>query len=186
MLNIISSRTQKQTLFLLIALVIAICSLPLSASAYVTTGNNAFTIDGHTGIYTIDFTFGHQNHDVSIPLYAVRSPYQSDAMISYELLNKEDDSCKNSDFQCSLSIGNAIAIVLSDTQIRDEMYFIPKGTRASFTLLVVFESPRALGTLSSYLHVTHLPFLFDGKQKLRLNPSELQYYMTSAVKHLSQ
>lgn len=146
-------------------------AIPASADAYFTTAQNAFTVDNQTGVFTIDFAFGHKNYDVYIPVHAVRSGTPSLSELSYTIQRGNNETVK----------GSSVGIVLSGAHVKNGMYVIPKGTSATFRLLVIFTKD-SVDTGNAYtLTVTHLPFSFNGTQQLKLNPSELQYYATKPL-----
>ncbi len=140
--------------------------LPAEGEAYFTTDQDAFTVNGKTGVYTIEFAFGHDKHDIYIPAKALHGSTAVRNALSYELVDKNG----------GLASGTAVGIVLSSLPVRDGMYRIPKGKAARFTLLVLYTPPMNDGDYRA--QVTSLPFTFDGATKLQLNPSELQYYTT--------
>lgn len=140
--------------------------------AYRTTDQNAFTLDGRTGIYTIEYSFGHGHYDVYMPSLAQSRSAVSDTALSYTILDDEDEIAK----------GTHTALILSNATYQNGMYIVPKGVRARFTLLIVF-TPSDDETESHFrAEVTHLPFRLDETHQ-KLNPSELDYY-TSPTLHL--
>jgi hypothetical protein len=153
----------------LIAFVVAsVITTAHSVEAYQTTGQEAFTVDEHTGVYVINFAFGHGKYDISIPVHAGRSTEKSDTSVSYDVLSNTEETS-----------GSSTGIILSDAPLRDGMYVVPKGKMMNFTLLV-FYTPKSTVATEYHLAVTHLPFSFNGTQQLRLNPSELKYYQTES------
>ncbi len=157
--------------FLIVACLCIVNFLPNTASAYFTTGQEAFTVDNKMAVFTIDFSFGHKNHDVSIPVRAVFSELTTrNNELSFVVRDKNDD----------LAPGMVEAIVLSDIPVSKGFYVIPKGKSATFTLLVIYK-PTSTTTDSYTMQVTGLPFRFDTDKELSLNPSELQYYKTPAL-----
>jgi hypothetical protein len=140
-------------------------------SAYVTTGQQAFTVDGKIGVYAIQYTFGHQNHDIYIPINATRGLSTSNNSLSYEITHTDTTTGQ----------GKSVAIVLSTAPIENHMYHIKKGHVESFTLLVLYTHDQNESSQEFMMHVTNLPFNFDGTYQLHLNPSELQYYVTKPL-----
>jgi hypothetical protein len=144
---------------------------PFTASAYLTTGQESLTVNGQIGVYVIDFAFGHERYDIHIPAPAYKSAKPSPSALTFEVVDEHGTK----------GLGTAVGIVLSDAQVKDGHYTIPKGIRSSLRLLVLYtKSGHDTGNEFS-MQVTHLPFTFDGKQQLQLNPSELQYYTTKPV-----
>jgi hypothetical protein len=143
---------------------------PQEGFAYFTTDQEAFTVNSKVGVYTIDFAFGHEKHEVRIPVRAIRGGSAVNSSIRYELLNGTD----------AVLSGSAVGIVLSDAAIENGMYVIPKGKSETFTLLVLYTAP--VGVKNNYaVTVSHLPFTFGLTQQLQLNPSELTYYTTPSL-----
>ncbi len=156
-----------KSLILSIIAILAFSFLPHSGEAYFTTDQDAFTVNGKTGIYTIEFKFGHSKHDVYIPVKAIQGGDPVRNALSYELIGKDNGLAK----------GTAVGIVLSSLPLEDGMYRIPKGKAARFTLLVIYTAQNNEDA-DFRAHVTSLPFMFGTDLKLQLNPSELKYYTT--------
>jgi len=82
--------------------------------------------------------------------------------------------------------GDTASFIHSTAEIKDGMYFVPKGSRASFTLVTFFRTQTGTPTEKYSLLVENLPFLVDmGNPELQvrdLNPSELKYYTTDEVR----
>lgn len=140
------------------------------AEAYFTTDQNAFTVDNKTGVFTIDFSFGHASHDITIPVSAQpMSLVESETATLGYTITATDGKPVN---------GRMMGIVLSsDAPVSNGFYKIKKGESATFTLLMLFV-PDTKESRTYTASVSQLPFTFDGKQGLQLNPSELTYYTT--------
>ncbi len=139
-----------------------------SANAYFTTDQLSLSADNETAIFAIDFSFGHEKYDVYIPISATRGT-SSNSRISYEILGSD-----------RVSEGSSLGVVLSEAKRVGEYYIVPKGHKMSFTFLTFFTAENIVADKYK-AQVTGLPFMFDGKQQLGLNPSELQYYVTDSV-----
>lgn len=138
------------------------------AHAYFTTNQQSFSVDGRIGVYVIDYAFGHEKHEISMPVHAFRSATTSQNALGFEMLTDSNEK----------GTGDAVAIVLSNLKQKDGMYTVPKGKKATFRLLMLYtysenETPDTL-----HAQVTHLPFAFKGVQDLQLNESELRAYTT--------
>lgn len=146
-------------------------SLPSTTEAYFMTHQDAFTVDTSTGVFVIDFAFGHEKHDVHIPVAALRTTNHSNHALSFDVVNDKGTS----------GISSAIGIVLSDAKLVNGEYVVPKGVNQSFRLLVLY--PKSANDTDAQFRavVTHLPFSFDGTKDLQLNQSELRYYTTDLV-----
>lgn len=152
-----------------VALLIGALMATSPAYAYTTTGQTAFTVDGKMGVYVIDFAFGHEKYDVHIPVAAKNTDTTDAHAISYRLLTRENVPSTEASF----------GIVLSSAKIVNGEYVIEKGVRMPMRLLIITTGERKNEDLRA--QVTHLPFSFDGKKQLSLNPTELQYYTTGYV-----
>lgn len=144
-----------------------------SSEAYFTTSQSATLIpNSHTGLFTIDYSFGMPNREVSLPVDAVRSSEKLNTVVSYSILDEDENEVS----------GKTTSIVLSNASIDSKkMYSIPKGSSKKFKLVTLF-TPDVYDAHKKYrLQVTYLPFNFDGVQQLQLNPSELQYYTTKLI-----
>lgn len=139
--------------------------------AYETTAKQAFTLDGKTAIFLIEFAFGHENHEIHMPLSARAGNAETPTSLSYVIYDDEGEAAK----------GLTTGIVLSSAPYRKGMYVTPRGHKIPFTLLVAYTPSEDENQNAFRAEVTHLPFSFDGIQQLKLNPSELQYYTTEFV-----
>ena len=137
------------------------------SEAYTTTGQFAYSPNGHMGIYMTEFTFGHGDHDVYIPVLALRDQTIREDALSYTVTDEDG----------GIAEGTIAGIVASRATYKNGFYVVPRGTRETFTLLTIF-TPKSETSANYQTAVTHLPFNFDGSQSLKLNPSELQYYVT--------
>lgn len=157
--------------FVLIAVFLA----PITAAAYTVTDARAYRVNDTTALFYIDYAFGHENHDFYLPVLAVRDQaFGTEAKsIGYEVVINDDYATDD---------GSARAIVLADLPIEHGMYKIPKGYSAPFTLAVVYTTDPTAAAAEYAIQVTDLPFYSDDELTYyRLNPSELQYYVTDQV-----
>lgn len=147
---------------------------PSNAHAYFTTHQEARSLGNQTGLYLIEFKFGSPEHQVHMPIMAQNTTATNSTMVSYEILNEDDDV---------VTTGTAMGIVLSNASLDSDgtMYVTPKGFLKTFTLAVFFTPEKSDANKKYRLQVTYLPFNFDGTQQLKLNPSELQYYKTKLI-----
>ncbi len=142
-----------------------------SADAYLTTSQNAFTVDNRSAIFTIDFTFGHETRDIFIPLPALLNGEGTNPnALGFAVLDEDGKSVPST----------AAGIVLGGVPLKNGFYVIPKGKAATFTLLMIVKSGTTTET-ELHAQVTSLPFNFNGTSKQALNPSELQYYKTPNI-----
>ncbi len=139
------------------------------ALAYNTTHQESFTVDGKTVVYVIDYSFGHEKYNLTMPMHAVNSNTTATNTLSYEI-RTHDDAQGN---------GKAVGIVLSKAQLKNGVYTTKKGVLTDFRLLVLYTIAPGEKVEDFRMNVTHLPFAFKGVQDLELNASELRAYTTS-------
>lgn len=141
------------------------------AQAYLTTNQAAFTVDGKTAVFVIDYGFGHEKYDILMPMHAFTPKMNSIDGITYKITTIDGDPAR----------GNSYAIVLSDVKHENGMYIAPKGFRSNFRLLVLYTRGENEVSSSFRTEVTKLPFAFKNVRSLGLNPSELEKYVTPYV-----
>lgn len=154
--------------FVYSAFVVGIFTLSLDTTeAYNTTDQKTFGLDKNSALFLIDYKFGHKNHEIGMPFKTMNADSNATDTLAFSILDKDNKRIE----------GKTSSIILSKTSLKEGMYSIQPGHLNMFTLIVVF-TPSASSTPDYRLQVTHLPFNFDGKQQLELNPTELQYYTT--------
>jgi len=162
----------------IVGVVLITCLLPASVSAYFTTTQTAVALNDNVFLYIIKYDFGLKKYALELPIIALPESGESDVFaVGYKIVDDEGEVAR---------LGRSIGIVLSDAKLVDNKYFVPKGSSASFTLVVLVEATDA--ELESYsveqnlaMQVTSLPFVMkDGGITIKagLNSSELQYYKT--------
>ncbi len=171
---------EKSFLSLTTYLVFASVLVPQSVGAYFTTAQSAQMLgDGRGVLYTVTYDFGMQKNDLFLPIVPERKIETKDQsrIMTYALF---DDSEEETDY------GESTAVVLSNAEIRDGYYFVPRGTGKRFVLAALLMLPETAPerSLDLALLVTNLPFTIvnnAGKLPNQLNPSELKYYLTPEV-----
>jgi hypothetical protein len=155
-----------------VAVSILFFCLPFYTQAYFTTAQKEVDLKNGSGLFLIEYAFGMEKKEVSLPIFVSREGEVQKSLVSYEIRNEDNEL---------VSDGNSFGIVLSGAPIeKNGMYVIPKG-EAHKLVLAVFFTPLTSNTDSYRLQVSNLPFLFDGAQELSLNPSELKYYTTQLL-----
>jgi hypothetical protein len=156
--------------FLLTVMSLSVFGLSTSTThAYFTTGQKVVPLENGASLFVIDYKFGHEKHEIQLPIMATTSSLKATNTVSYEIIDKDGH----------IIPGKVSAIALSNARLgEDKMYSIPKNTAKKFTLIAVFIPTDRSAEDDHRLQVTHLPFNFDRKQQLQLNPSELKYYTT--------
>ena len=163
---------------LLLTAVIAV-SLPNTTNAYFTQEQTQTALTPITAMYTITYSFGLPKQDIYLPTGTQRNLMhgESDRTLGYTIREDGEDIT---------DAGDVAGVVLSNAEVKDGMYFVPKGSKASFTLVVLLRTQPNTPKEDYSLLVENLPFLVDmGGESLQvrdLNPSELQYYATDEVR----
>lgn len=158
---------------LVLALVLFVYfTLPLGARAYFTTAQHAYTANGETAVFIIDFSFGHKEYDMALPVAAQRTfNTKSTTTLQFEILD-EDNKRGN---------GSIVAAVLSNLKPENSMYVVPKGTKEQFRLVAFYKRTSEETGDAFRAQVTHLPVTLLGFEHLKLNPSELVRYTTNYI-----
>lgn len=162
----------------IVSIILAVAMvLPATAAAYTTTGQRAYEATDTTAIFTIEYAFGHEDYDLYLPALTTRGQSfgNGDTTLGYEIVQDDDFATAN---------GTAYAAILSNVPIVDGMYKVPKGFKASFTLIVLYVTDTDTTPAAYAARVTDLPFSMenaDERVEQRLNPSELQYYETEEI-----
>ena len=174
--------------------VLAIFVVPSVSQAYSTTAQSAIDLGNNKALFTITYKFGFLNREAYLPILASRNKNfeASGPNAGYAVLfnGKTEAKAASSTMQTndvnlklnySILPGKAKAIVLSDAQIKDGRYFLPKGKSGTFTLVAIVDMSTIANKDDMSLLMTSLPFTMidNGKRmEAQLNPSELQYYKT--------
>lgn len=142
-----------------------------NSHAYFTTAQKEINLGNGTGLFLIDYSFGMAKHEVLLPMVALQTAREATNTVGFSIINKDGQEVQ----------GKISAIVLSHAKItEDGLYKTTKGAGQKFTLAVFF-TPEVQNVNEYRLQVTNLPFNFDRKQQLQLNPSELTYYTTKLL-----
>ncbi len=186
-----------KTYIALVGLLLGSFLVPNVTQAYLTTSQSAVAVGKDTVLFTVTYKFGFLNRDVYMPILANRNREFTDTgtnagysilfdgktavTASSALATVEDANVK---LNYTILPGKAKAIVLSEAEIKDGRYFLPKGKTGTFTLVALVDMSKSTIKNDVSLLMTSLPFTMVDKGKkieARLNPSELQYYKTSEV-----
>jgi len=171
--------TKKSFPFLFVACAMVVL-MPHEAAAYFTKAQSAVMLKDSKGVlYSVTYDFGVKNYDVYLPIVPERKNGKVDQTRTqtYALLEESEEE---------VDFGETIGVVVSDAEIRNGEYFIPKGEARRLTMIVLLMLPEAAPTrsLDLALQATNLPFrMVNGGVSIgaRLNSSELQYYITPEV-----
>jgi len=156
---------------------------PNVSQAYLSTAKSAARLTPDTVLFTVKYKFGFLNRELYMPIGAVRGLSATDKSpyLGYTIFDKD---------HATTSIGSSVGLVLTsdeDIEIKNGQYYLPKSKGAEFTFITLLTIPteQRATDLDLSLQVTRLPFTLieDGEAlNARLNPSELQYYLTPDVK----
>lgn len=158
-------------IFFLLLLFVSFLGFTQNSHAYFTTAQREVDLGNGTGLFLIDYSFGTEKYEVLLPIIANNANKKATSTVEFSMLNKNN----------AIATGKISSIVLSHADTTEKgFYRTKKGIGEKFTL-VVFFTPDTPNMSEYRLQVTSLPFNFDGKQQLQLNPSELQYYTTKLL-----
>jgi len=151
-----------------------------TTEAYFTTRQTAETFGPTTEVFTITYHFGATDREFLLPITALRDTLDTtNKQLGFSIV---DGSNKPT------TLGTTTALVLSHAAIRDGRYVVPAGTSTDFTLVTVWTRPAGTSALPYRMLVTSLPFTMNVRgtaYENHLNPSELQYYITPPLHHIT-
>lgn len=148
---------------------IAICGLmvaPLSSYGATMTlvqdaepasnGGFAKLLNGSMALFTIQFEFTDEIFDVSVPIAAEYGVTYADRVdtVGYALKNEAGEEVKPA---------KVSALVLSDTTVKDNKYFLPKGQSGLFTLFVLADYSDSTPD-SIEASITKLPYFLNDRR----------------------
>ena len=165
----------KRSFIALFTFALLISALPQSTQAYVATKATSLRLNDHTLMFLLTYEFGHEKFAYRLPYVAIRGEDETASAAGYDIRNNG----------LRTNSGDAIAVVLSDAELEDGMYVVPKNESREFTLVTFLTVPEGVATSSKYsISVNSLPFEFvkDGvTYPNHLNPGELKNYQTPAI-----
>jgi hypothetical protein len=173
---------KKGFLFGCMTFVLMGVAMPQASDAYFTTAQSAMMLeDGKGVLYSVTYEFGTEKYDLYMPIVPERNGAREEQVrtMTYAFVDEDDQES---------AMGESVGVVVSDAEIRDGYYFVPKGEAKRFTLITLLRLPQTLvyEPFDLSLLVTNLPFDMkakDAEVAAQLNPSELQYYRTPAIKN---
>lgn len=179
------------------ALLFAAFIVPSTTQAYSVTKTSATDLGNGYALFTVTYKFGFLNRDLYMPVLANRNTKftETGSNVNYSILfdgqtkaTATTSTMNNSDLSVNLNYsilpGKAKAIVLSKAVIKDNQYYVPRGTSETFTLIALVDMRSSTIKNNLSLQMTSLPFtLVETKKKIeaRLKEAELASYKTSAV-----
>lgn len=178
-------------------LVLGALVIPTSSQAYSVTNSTATDLGNGYALFTVTYKFGFLNREMYMPIEANRNTKYTEkgSDVGYSILFNGQTEAKattsvmnNNDLSFSLNYnvlpGKAKAIVLSEAEIKDDRYYLPKGKSETFTLIALVDMRNSTMKKDISLQMTSLPFtMVDGKKQTgaRLKASELESYKTSEI-----
>lgn len=157
------------------ACLLAYICVPGVTHGYFTTNQEAVALRDNVALYTVSYAFGSDERDFYMPIMAVRDLAHDSGTenLGFEILEGGDTAT---------TTGTAVGLVLSNAEIIDGMYKVPKGYVGKFTLVVLYSVTPGNDETDYALHVQELPFkMGTDKEYQHLNETELQYYVTKKV-----
>ena len=179
--------------FLLLATLI----IPGVSQAYSVTNSTATDLGNGYALFTVTYKFGFLNRELYMPIEASRNTKftdkgedvrysilvndQTGAQATTSKINENDTSYS---LNYSVLPGKAKGIVVSNAEIKNDRYYLPKGKSETFTLITLVDMSSSLNKENLSLQMTSLPFtMVDGRKETdaRLNATELESYKTPKV-----
>ena len=137
----------------LLALFLLSC-IPHGAEAYFTTSQSALKLSENTALYTIEYVFGLEDHDLYMPVVAERGlSHGSDEKKLGYIFTEDTDAVQTQ--------GTSAGLVLSSAPLIDGMYKIAKGTAQKMMLFVILTADQSVTEEDFALQVQHLPYYVE-------------------------
>ena len=150
---------------------------PQASEAYTVKNQQAMKVTPDAALYTITYEFGFLNADVWLPIRATMSDRypESAGKVGYMLETEGEEYIPV----------QAEAVVLSDAAIVNDYYYVPRGERATFTLVAAVRTGAWFGeTGVPTLKVRSLPYILakndEPKAMYSLGQAELKTYQAPA------
>jgi hypothetical protein len=148
--------------------------LPTSAQAYEVVETSAVRLTPEHTLMTITYRFGFLNRELGMPVFTERNSERRGTTVGYNLVGSDGKV---------LTTGTTAAIVLSDAEIREREYHVPRGKNAEFTLVAFV---RTTGITEDFkLALTRLPFTMtddDVSVKAAVTADEIAAYQTNLIR----
>ncbi len=171
--------------------------IPTNSQAYSVTNSTATDLGNGYALFTVTYKFGFLNRELYMPIEASRNTKFTDKGedVRYSILLNDETGAQastskitNDDTSYSLNYnilpGTAKGIVVSNAEIKDDRYYLPKGKSETFTLVTLVNMSNSPSKENLSLQMTSLPFtLVDGRKETnaRLQATELESYKTPKV-----
>lgn len=149
--------------------------LPATTQAFSVTNTSATDLGNGKALFTITYKFGFLNRETYMSIGALRSTSSKNGYVNYELMTGKNEVLK---------AGQVAGLVLSNTQIKDNQYYLPKGKTAEFTLVTIADVSDVKNHRDLALVITSLPFsMIEGPLTLGAGvaATELPAYRTKSI-----
>lgn len=154
---------------------IGLTSLPQGSQAFTVTQTSARQVSDTVALYTIEYVFGARSNDLYLPREAMAGLLHTDQSdrLGYQIIR---------DLDRPVSFLKTTGLIVSDAAVKDNLYHIPVGTEATFTLIVRAETAAATRDADYVVQVTSLPYYVgQAKQRRAVNEVILRNFSTAGV-----
>ena len=168
----------KKYIVSFVCILFAFIAFPQSSQAFSVIKTSAIDLGNGTALFTITYKFGFLNRETYLPIITTRAndgTKETRDSVSYQLMI---------DGKKTETIGVMTGLVLSDAKIKDNSYYLPKGTSAELTLVAILTIPPASLQKNVSLAITSLPFtMVDGSREISaaVADTEIGTYKTKVI-----
>lgn len=153
-----------------------ILAVPSTSFAYQVLSTGATKLTDNAYLFSISYQLGFEKLAVVAPIGAIRGDtgVSTAPLLTYTILEDGEIS----------SVGTTGALVLSNADIVDAKYQVPKGEARLFTFVTLLVVPDGYTIDEASLQVTGLPFTLIADDKVipnGLSTGELSYYRTDSI-----
>lgn len=166
--------SMKSNIFFSILLLAAFI-IPGITQAYSVTNSSATDLGNGKALFTVTYKFGFLNRELYMPIVTKRGADADNSTVAYELM---------ANGKAVPTVGTMAGLVLSDVEIKNNEYYLPKGQSAEFTFIAVMNTDAATAPTDINLAITSLPFtMIDGKMKIgaEVAKTEIEAFKTPTI-----
>lgn len=152
---------------------------PFATQAFAPESATASRLSDDVLMYTLTYELGYDKYELRTPVAAKHDEVMLGVSreTTFAFLDRGKDP---------VALGSSAGVVLSTAKIEAGQYVVPKGERATFTLLALVTLPhRVTENLDPILTITSLPFILTSDEGVilerGLNASELVRYRTDEI-----
>lgn len=134
------------------ALALLLLAAPAVGSAFAPDVTQVIPLTDEATLFQIDFTLGYQKFAMTVPIWSRTAPAAGEFSSQYEVQ------------QAGLPFAGATkqaSIMLSDAVVQDGSYYVPLGSAARFSFIVLVQHEP--GMVPDLLQVTEVPFLLTDR-----------------------